>query len=59
MVRWHGDEAQRSRLHHAAEDAKSGDQAKGRGAGRGSHTDTAAVEWRNGMIHQVARDRLN
>ena len=32
MARWHGDEAKRSRLRHAAEDTKDGD--KGRGGGR-------------------------
>ena len=32
MARWHRDEAQRSRLHHAAKDAKSG-EGVGRGVG--------------------------
>ena len=44
MARWYRDEAQRSWLRHAAEDANSGD--KGRGGG-GSRTDTAADDCRN------------
>ena len=33
MARWHRDEAQRSRLRHAAEDAESGDKGWGGGGG--------------------------
>ena len=38
MTRWDRDEAQRSRLRHAAEDTKSGD--KGGPGGGGSRADT-------------------
>ena len=44
-ARWHRDGAPKSRLRHAAEDAKSGDKGWGGGAG-GSRTDTAFDECR-------------
>ena len=45
MARWHRDKAQKSRLRHAAEDAKSGGKGRGGGGGgRGSCTDTAFDE---------------
>ena len=57
MARWHRDEAESSRLRHAAEDAKSDDKGKG---GGGSRTDTAAVdEIRNEMVDCVARRRFD
>ena len=31
MARWHRGEAQKSRLRHAAEDAKNGDKGRGEG----------------------------
>ena len=57
MARWHRDEAQRSRLRHAAEDAKNGDKGRG-GGGKGSRTDTAIDDCRNEMIDGVARYRF-
>ena len=33
MARWHRDEVQRSRLRHAAEDAKNGDKGRAGGGG--------------------------
>ena len=54
MARWHRDEAERSRLRHAAEDAKNGDK-EGWGGGKGSPTDPAVDECRNEMIERVTR----
>lgn len=39
LARWHWGEAERSWLHHAAEDAKSG--GKGSGEEKGARTDTS------------------
>ena len=58
MARWHGDEAKRSRLRHAAEDTKDGDKGRG-GGGTGSCTDTAVDECRNEMIDRVAGYRFD
>ena len=38
MARWHRDEAERSWLRHAAEEAKLGDKGKGGGGERGGAT---------------------
>ena len=58
MARWHNNEAQRCRLHHAAEDAENGDKGRG-GGGRGSRIDTAVDECRNKMIDRVDRYRFH
>ena len=56
MARWHRDEAQKSWLRRAAEDAKNGD--KGRGGGwRGSCSDIAVDECRNEKIDRMAINR--
>ena len=59
MARWHRYETQRSRLRHAAKDAKNGDKGRRREGGRGSRTDTAIDECRNEMIDRVARCRFD
>ena len=59
MTRWHRGEAQKSRLRHAAEDAKNGDKEGWGGVERGSCTDTAVDECKNEMIDQVARYRFD
>ena len=53
------DKAPRSRLHHAAEDAKSGDKGRGGGGAGGSRTDTAVDVCRIEMIDRVARYRFD
>ena len=52
MVRWQLDEAERSWLPHAAEDAKSDDKGNVEG---GSQTDTAVDEYRNEVSGRVVR----
>ena len=59
MMRWHRDEAESSWLRHTTEDAKSDDKGRGGGKGRGSRTDTAVDEYRNEMVHRVARYRFD
>ena len=52
------DEAQKTRLRDAAEDAKNGDKTRG-GGGRGSCSDTAVDDSTNETIDRVARYRFD
>ena len=49
MARWHRDEARKSRLRHAAEDAESGDEGKE----GGRRTGTAVDEPWNEVVDRV------